>query len=48
VVGIVTLYLHHGHLPGSVRPSRFRTAGIWVATALIVAFGAVYLWGLMR
>jgi amino acid transporter len=36
VIGIGAVYLRHRHLPKDIRPSRWVTVGLWVATALIV------------
>jgi hypothetical protein len=42
VIAVVTLYLRHRHLPAVAAPSRVRTAGVWLAAAVIVALMSVY------
>jgi len=42
LIGIGTIYLRHRHLPRSVAPGGFVTAGLWACTALCVAAMAYY------
>ena len=42
VIGISTLYLRHCHLPKVMTPVRWVTAGLWLATAVIVALTGYY------
>jgi hypothetical protein len=42
VIGIGTLYLRHKRLPQEVQPSRWLTAGLWFAAAVIVLFMSLY------
>jgi manganese transport protein len=48
VIGIVTLYLRHRHMPPGIDPPWSRTFGVWFATAVIVALMAVYLFTMLR
>jgi manganese transport protein len=48
LIAIVALYLRHRHLPRGIEPSRVRTVGVWFSAAVIVGFGVVYLWTLVR
>jgi hypothetical protein len=42
VVGIGAIYRRHRHLAPEIRPSAFTTAGLWVATGLILVVMAYY------
>ena len=42
VIGIGTLYLRHKRLPKEVQPSRWVTAALWFAAAVIVLFMSLY------
>jgi manganese transport protein len=42
VVGIGALVLRHRHLPPDIRPSPVTTAGLWVATILILVVMGYY------
>ena len=47
-IAIGTVYLRHRHLPKGVEPSRFRTIELWISSAVLVLFVAVYLVTLVR
>lgn len=47
-IAVGTLYLRHRHVPKAVRPGRLRTAQLWIASAILVGFVAVYLASLLR
>ncbi|HWQ53452.1 MAG TPA: Nramp family divalent metal transporter [Bryobacteraceae bacterium] len=47
VIGVVTLYLRHRHLPSGLASSRLRTVGVWFATAVIVTLMIAYVASLL-
>jgi hypothetical protein len=42
-IAIGTVYLRHRHLPAGVEPGRIRTVQLWLSSAVLVGFVAVYL-----
>jgi hypothetical protein len=42
LIGVGTIYLRHRHLPASVAPGPFVTAGLWGCTALTIAAMTYY------
>jgi manganese transport protein len=47
-IAIGTLYLRHRHLPKAVEPSKARTVQLWISSAILVGFVAIYLASLLK
>lgn len=44
LVSWATVYLHHKHLPRTLRPSRFISVALWVSAILITVLMGYYVW----
>lgn len=44
LVSWATVYLHHKHLPKTLRPSRFISVALWVSAILITVLMGYYVW----
>lgn len=44
IVSWATVYLHHKHLPKTLRPSRFVSLALWVSAILITVLMGYYVW----
>jgi len=44
LVSWATVYLHHKHLPKTLRPSRFVSLALWVSAILITVLMGYYVW----